>query len=122
MLVIPTKPILVIPNSIGGTMIDLNELSLADLKKLQKDVAKAIDSFGDRERKAALAELDALARERGFTLAQLMEDIGTKPRKSVAAKYANPLDTSETWTGRGRKPRWVVAALDSGKSLEDLTI
>lgn len=103
-------------------MIDLNELSLADLKKLQKDVAKAIESFGDRERKAARAELEALARDRGFTLAQLIDDLGTKPRKAVAPKFANPLDPSETWTGRGRKPRWVVAALDAGKSMDDLAI
>jgi len=103
-------------------MIDLNDLSLADLKKLQKDVGKAIDNFADRERKAALAELDALARERGFTLAQLMEDVGAKPRKTVAPKYANPMDPSDTWTGRGRKPRWVVAALDAGKTLDDLAI
>ncbi len=103
-------------------MIDLNELSLAELKKLQKDVAKAIENFADRERKAALAELDALARERGFTLAQLLDEAGTKPRKTVAPKYANPADPSETWTGRGRKPRWVVAALEDGKSLEDFAI
>jgi DNA-binding protein H-NS len=103
-------------------MIDLNELSLADLKKLQKDVAKAVDNFADRERKAALAELDALARERGFTLAQLVDDLGAKPRKSVAPKYANPSNPSETWTGRGRKPLWVVAALAAGKSMDDLAI
>lgn len=103
-------------------MIELNELSLSDLKKLQKDVTKAIENFGDRERKAALAELEALARDRGFSLAQLMDDVAAKPRKSVAPKYANPMDPSETWTGRGRKPRWVVAALDAGKSLDDLSI
>ena len=40
----------------------------------------------------------------------------------VAPKYRNPDDPSETWTGRGRKPKWVQAALDAGKSLESLTI
>lgn len=103
-------------------MIDLNELSLAELKKLEKDVAKAIENFSDRERKAALMELDALARERGFTLVDLLKNMDAKPRKSVPPKFANPLDPSETWTGRGRKPRWVVAALDAGKSLDDLLI
>ncbi|MGY6703842.1 H-NS histone family protein [Roseinatronobacter sp.] len=103
-------------------MIDLNELSLADLKKLQKDVAKAIESFHDRERKAAIAELEVVAKERGFTLAQLLDETVVKPRKPVAPKYANPADPSETWSGRGRKPRWVVAALDAGKNLDDLAI
>jgi DNA-binding protein H-NS len=103
-------------------MFDLNSMSLADLKKLQKEVAKAVETYSDRERKAALAEVEALVRERGFTLSELVGEIATKPRKVVAAKYANPSDPSETWSGRGRKPRWVVAALDAGKSLEDLAI
>lgn len=103
-------------------MTDLNTLSLAELKKLQKDVAKAIDEFKDRERKAALAAAEAAAKEHGFSLAQLLDEKAVKPRKTVAPKYANPENPSETWSGRGRKPRWVVAALDAGKSLDDLLI
>lgn len=103
-------------------MIDLDTLSLAELKKLQKDVAKAIDSFEEREMKAAAAEAEALLRERGFTLAQIMQMGVTKPRAKVAPKYANPADPTQTWTGRGRKPHWVINALDAGKTLDDLAI
>lgn len=103
-------------------MVDLNSMSLPELKKLQKDVTKAIDSFEERQRKEALAELDALARERGFTIEQLVGVAPLSKRKPIAPKYANPDDRSQTWTGRGRKPRWVVAALDAGKSLDDLAI
>ena len=39
----------------------------------------------------------------------------------VAAKYRNP-ETGDTWTGRGRQPKWVEAALAAGKKLEDLAI
>lgn len=103
-------------------MIDLNDMSLDELKKLQKDVAKAIDSFEDRALKAARAEMDAIARQHGFTFDQVMAKAPATGRKSVAPKYANPADKSQTWTGRGRKPKWVVEALDKGKSLEDLSI
>lgn len=103
-------------------MLDLNALSLAELKKLQKDVTKAIESFEDRQRKAVLAELDALARERGFTIEQVVGMAPASSRKPVAPKYANPADPSQTWSGRGRKPKWVVEALDAGKSLDDLAI
>lgn len=103
-------------------MIDLDTLSLAELKKLQKDVTKAIDTYEEREMKAAAAEAEALLRERGFSLAQIMQMNPAKPRAKVAPKYANPADPSQTWTGRGRKPRWVVAALDAGKTLDDLAI
>ena len=40
----------------------------------------------------------------------------------VAPKYRNPENPSETWAGRGLKPRWVVAALKGGHKLEDLLI
>ncbi|TVS04656.1 MAG: H-NS histone family protein [Rhodobacteraceae bacterium] len=103
-------------------MLDLNALSLTELKKLHKDVTKAIESFEERQRKAVLAELDALARERGFTIEQVVGVAPASTRKPVAPKYANPAAPSQTWSGRGRKPKWVVEALEAGKSLDDLAI
>ncbi len=103
-------------------MIELENLSLKELKQLQKDVSVAIEQYKERERRKALAEVEAFARERGLTPADLSE-IGLKrSRKPAAPKYANPADRSQTWTGRGRKPRWVVAALAEGKTLEDLAL
>lgn len=103
-------------------MIDLENLSLNDLKKLQKDVTVAIDQYKERERRKALAEVEAFARERGLTPADLNDISLKRTRKPAAPKYANPADRSQTWTGRGRQPRWVVAALADGKTLEDLAI
>lgn len=103
-------------------MTDLNEMPLAELKKLQKDVTKAIESFEERQRKAVLAEVDAIARERGFTMEQLFGKAAPGTRKPAKPKYANPADKSQTWTGRGRKPKWVIDALESGKSLDNLAI
>ena len=51
--------------------IDLNNLSLKELKDLQAQVAKAVSSFEDRKKKHALAELEEKARELGFLLAEL---------------------------------------------------
>lgn len=45
-----------------------------------------------------------------------------KTGRKVPPKYRNPDNASETWTGRGRKPKWVEAALASGKSLDDIKI
>lgn len=103
-------------------MNDLNTLSLDELKKLQKEVTKAIESYEDRARKAALSEIDSIAKQHGFTVEQLLGKPLPGVRKTVAAKYANPADKSQTWTGRGRKPKWVVEALANGKSMDDLLI
>jgi len=103
-------------------MIDLETLSLKELKQLQKSVETAIANFKDRERRAALAEVEAFAREKGLAPGDLADLLTRRTRKPAAPKYANPEDASQTWTGRGRRPRWVLAALDAGKSLEDLAI
>ena len=40
----------------------------------------------------------------------------------VFPKYRNPSDPSETWSGRGKQPRWLMAALEAGRKIEDFTI
>jgi DNA-binding protein H-NS len=101
---------------------DLNTLSLKELKDLQSQVAKAIAGFEDRKKKEALAELEEKAREMGFSLAELTGISVTRKRSPAVAKYANPANPSDTWSGRGRKPRWFDAALKSGKKPDDLAI
>ena len=100
--------------------INLDALSLSELRDLRNKVERAITSYEDRRRKEALVAIESAAREHGFTLAELT---GVKIAKSkVAAKYANPEDNSQTWSGRGRKPRWVQDYLDGGKAIDDLAI
>lgn len=102
--------------------IDLEKLSLKELKELQSRIAKEIASFEARKKKEALAELEDKAKALGFTLAELTGAAAVRKRAPAAAKYANPADASDTWSGRGRKPRWFVAALTAGKTPEDLSI
>ena len=103
-------------------MIDLEELSLDELKKLQKDVAHEIKNYKDREKKRALAEVEAFARERGLNPGDLSDLVKRRARKPAKPKYANPADPKQTWAGRGRRPRWLEAELAKGKSLEDMAI
>ena len=48
----------------------------------------------------------------------------TKGRSTgkVPPKYRNPANDKDTWTGRGRQPRWVAAEIANGRKLEDLLI
>jgi len=102
--------------------IDLNQMSIKELKDLSGQVAKAIASFEDRKKKEALSELEEKARDLGYSLAELLDAAVPRKRAPAAPKYANPADRSDTWSGRGRKPRWYQAALDAGKSPSDLAI
>ena len=40
----------------------------------------------------------------------------------VLPKYYNPQSPSETWSGRGKRPRWLVAALETGHELDEFKI
>jgi DNA-binding protein H-NS len=55
-------------------------------------------------------------------LAQLTGATVSRKRAPATAKYGNPANPSDTWSGRGRKPRWFEAALNAGKTPEDLAI
>lgn len=102
------------------TDIDLNALSLADLKQLEKSVAKALASFEDRRKAEARAAVEAVAKEHGFSLSDLAD--AAPSRKSAAPKYRHPENPEITWSGRGRKPAWIAEGLEAGKSLEDFAI
>lgn len=102
--------------------MDLNALSLKELKDLQSQIARAIASYEDRKKKEAIAELEDRARALGFTLPELLGVASVKKRAPASAKYANPANAADTWSGRGRKPRWFVEALQAGKSVEELMV
>ena len=101
---------------------DLEALSIGELKKMQKDVAKEISTYQDRQKAEARAKVEALARDLGYSLAELV-GTETKPsRAPAAAKYRHPKNPALTWSGRGRKPQWFVEALSAGKAAEDMAI
>ncbi|MDK3019369.1 H-NS histone family protein [Pseudodonghicola flavimaris] len=101
---------------------DLEALSLPELKKMQKDIAKAISTFEARQKAEARNKVEAVAREMGYSLAELVGTEMKTTRMPAAAKYRHPENPSLTWSGRGRKPQWFVEALAAGKTTGDLAI
>ncbi|QPM90182.1 H-NS histone family protein [Pseudooceanicola algae] len=101
--------------------LDLDAMDLGDLKKLQAKVSNAIKTYEDRQRKTALAELEAKAAEMGFSLADLTGQPGRKSKVNPP-KYRNPEDGTQTWSGRGRQPAWIKDALAKGESLDQFLI
>lgn len=100
--------------------VDLYKMSAEELKELRADIDKALETIEVRRKAEALKAAEQAAKAYGFSLSDL-KDAGTKGSKNPP-KYANPEDPSQTWTGRGRKPKWVNDALKAGKKLEDLAI
>ena len=101
---------------------NLDSMSLAELKQTHKEITKAISTFDDRHKAEARAQVEALAKEFGFSLAELIGKNKKSSRTYIAPKYQHPENLSLTWSGRGRKPQWFHEALASGKTPEDLAV
>ena len=108
--------------------IDLSGYNLAELKGLQFDIEKEIKNRQQQDVKKAREQILEIAQNMGISVEELLANKGgTKgSKKSTGAKvspqYHNPADNAQTWTGRGRQPKWVVDALGKGKTLDDLRI
>ena len=107
---------------------------MATLQELvaQKDqLEREIESTRKGERDAAIAQVRSLMSEYGLSLSDLGTKSGsgkTGPQKAgptkgskVAAKYRDA-STGDTWSGRGLQPKWLKAAMQTGKTLHDFAI
>lgn len=100
--------------------VNVDKMSLKDLLDLELKVQKAINNARDRERAEVKLAMAKLAEKRGFSISELYGGRGRG--KTSVVKYANPVNRSETWTGRGRKPNWLVAKLKKGAKIESFAI
>ncbi|HMN37397.1 MAG TPA: H-NS histone family protein [Hyphomicrobium sp.] len=105
---------------------NLEKMSLKELVELEARVAKAIAVMRDKERAELKRKMAEMAETHGFSVSELFGGArgrGAGKSKSLGvARYANPDNRSDTWTGRGRKPNWLLERLRKGAKLEDFAI
>jgi DNA-binding protein H-NS len=109
---------------------DLSNYNLAELKGLQFDIEKEIKSRQKDEVRKAREQILAIAQGVGVPVNALLAKAGGKQKggdevgngKQGQARFRNPADEAQTWTGRGRQPKWISEALAGGKSLDDFRI
>ena len=98
---------------------------MATLKELiaQKEALdKQIEQTRVQERAAAIEKVRSLMAEYGLSVSDLTAKRAKKSAgKKVAAKYRNKA-TGEAWSGRGLQPKWLKAALASGRKLQDFAV
>ncbi|MFK8934775.1 H-NS histone family protein [Acinetobacter junii] len=105
---------------------DISDLSVEDLKRLQAEAEALIASKKDQAIEDAYNQIIAIAENVGYSVEELLE-LGEQKRKkttrkAVQPRYRNKNNAEETWTGRGKQPRWLVAELEKGAKLEDFLI
>jgi DNA-binding protein H-NS len=87
----------------------LDKMNVKELRELKTRIDAAINSRQLKDRAELKQKMIALAEEAGLTLDDVMGGARRTGRGkgSVAVKYRHPDDASLTWTGRGRRPRWL---------------
>jgi DNA-binding protein H-NS len=108
-----------------GMAIDLKSLNHNQLSELIVR-ARARQQELVKEKTAKLRDkINALVKAEGFGLDEVLGRSASrvgKTRGKVKPKYRNPADPAQTWTGRGKRPRWFNAALSAGRKEKDLLI
>jgi DNA-binding protein H-NS len=100
---------------------DYTKLSVDELKAVITNAEAELNRRKQTLRQEAVEKIKAIAEEAGLNLADVAKG-ARKSRSPVPAKYRNPDNVEQTWSGRGKKPRWLVEALDAGGKLVDFTI
>jgi DNA-binding protein H-NS len=101
----------------------LKTMSIDKLMKLKDQVEAALASKVTEQRRALEAELSKLGRfQGGAGGGKSAPGRRGGARGTVAPKYRNPENPTETWAGRGLKPRWLTAAIKGGKKPDDFLI
>lgn len=104
--------------------MDLSTFTTAELKVFLAEIPAELKRREKDEKARIRKEIEALASRSGYSLDELLGEAKAqfKQVKKVAPKYQHPTDSSLTWTGRGRQPKWLREFVEGGGSLEALVI
>jgi len=93
-------------------------MSYAELAAMEVQIERLKVEKQNSERVSIRKELTDLAKQRGFDIHELFGK-GRKGKGTVAVKYRDPKNPENTWTGRGRMPRWMAAATKGNKAKKE---
>lgn len=108
--------------------VPLDNLSVEELEKVISDARRLIEEKREEAVARARADIERIAATTGYSLEDLLgmgKARGRAParaQKPVPEKYRNPRDPSQSWSGRGKRPRWLQDLLQQGATLESLQV
>jgi DNA-binding protein H-NS len=110
--------------------LDWSQFTDEEIERFIVELEAERKKRGDEKRRVLKEQIEGMIKEHGISLAELFPQEGrnrsprkeTRKRGDQIVKYRNPDQPSQTWTGAGRKPAWLVGALASGKTLEDFEV
>lgn len=104
-------------------MSEYKNLSENELQAVIEKAEKALKEKKIEKRKEVIAQIRELADSIGVTVEiHDSENKTAKAVKKVSAKYCNPDDPAQTWTGRGLTPKWMKTLVDAGRDKSEFLI
>jgi DNA-binding protein H-NS len=103
----------------------IDDMSADELWSLHEEIGKILSDRISSEKRELERRLAQLKRDYPASNSFQPNDDSRAPRRKypeVIPKYRNPKAPHETWAGRGKQPRWMVAALAAGGKVEDFLI
>ena len=98
---------------------ELENMPLDDLWELHITISDTLATKLVAEKKMLEERLSQLNSKSPDTQARTVE---RRPYPAVFPKFQNPAEPFQTWAGRGRQPRWLMALLKSGHRIDDFRI
>lgn len=106
--------------------IDLEKLSQAELDALIANAERQKKKIHRQKINDVRRDLTVQAKNAGYTIDELFgaggRKVSTRIGTKVPPKYRNPANPDQTWTGRGKRPRWFNDALAKGRKEGDMRI
>lgn len=108
--------------------VQLDNLSIEELEQVISDARQRIEEKREEAVARARADIERIAASTGYSLEDLLgmgksrARAAARAQKPVAEKYRNPRDPSQSWSGRGKRPRWLQDLLQQGATLESLQV
>jgi DNA-binding protein H-NS len=109
-----------------GRKFDFDAMTVDELWQLHEKLSHVLSVRLTSEKRELEKRLAQLRRDKEMRSSEAVEApaVPRERRKypRVFPKYQNPNEPSETWSGRGKQPRWLTAALKTGHTIEEFAI
>jgi DNA-binding protein H-NS len=108
--------------------LNLDVMSIDEMWHLHEEISRVLSVRLTSEKRELEKRLAQLRIEKEIpqpvSLGRQLQEAPRERRKypRVLPKYRNPDEPSETWSGRGKQPRWLATALKTGHAIEEFTI
>jgi DNA-binding protein H-NS len=105
--------------------LSFDAMSVDEMWRLHEEISRILSVRLTSEKRELEKRLAQLRREEKPQPKSTDKQLGVRQARKypkVFPKYRNPNEPTETWSGRGKQPRWLTAALTMGHTIEEFVI